>query len=109
MKIIYNNIIPFKGYCAMNICGLLFVRKNCQVSELMLRHETIHSEQIKEMGVIFFYIWYVLEWLIRLFINGFNAYYMISFEQEAYDNQKNENYLSNRKHYAWFKYLFDKK
>lgn len=28
MKIIYNNIIPFKGFKAINICGIVFVRKD---------------------------------------------------------------------------------
>lgn len=27
MKVIYNNLIPFKGYKAINIFGLVFVRK----------------------------------------------------------------------------------
>jgi len=27
MKIIYNNIIPFKGYKGINLFGVLFVRK----------------------------------------------------------------------------------
>ena len=30
MKIIYNNIIPFKGFKAMNLFGVLFVRKDAK-------------------------------------------------------------------------------
>lgn len=30
MKVIYNNIIPFKGYKAINLFGLVFVRKGAK-------------------------------------------------------------------------------
>ena len=33
------------------------------------------------------------------------AYRSISFEQEAYDNQNNLNYLKNRKRFNWVKYI----
>ena len=33
------------------------------------------------------------------------AYKNISFEREAYQNQGDLDYLSNRKHYNWFSYI----
>lgn len=33
------------------------------------------------------------------------AYHDISFEEEAYGNEKDLNYLKTRKHYAWLKYI----
>lgn len=104
MRIIYNDIIPFKGFLAINICGLLFVRKGCKVTDRTLNHEEIHTHQMQEMCYIFFYIWYLIEWLVRLFLPG-NAYRQISFEQEAYANEWDPNYLVNRKHFNWLKYL----
>lgn len=104
MKIIENKIIPFPGYKAINLFGILFVREGAKISEQDLNHESIHTVQMKEMLYIFFYIWYVVEWVIRLFKKG-NAYRNISFEQEAYNNEDNLEYLNNRKHYEWFKYL----
>lgn len=104
MKIIYNNIIPFPGYKAINLFGILFVREGAKISEQDLNHESIHTAQMKEMFYIFFYIWYIVEWVVRLFKKG-NAYRNISFEQEAYSNEDNLEYLNNRKHYEWFKYL----
>ena len=44
MIIIRNNIIPFKGFTAMNLFGLLFVRKDVTLSEELINHEAIHSE-----------------------------------------------------------------
>lgn len=104
MKIIYNNIIPFPGYKAINLFGILFVRKGYNMSDEDINHEAIHTAQMKEMLYIFFYVWYIVEWVIRLFKKG-NAYRNISFEQEAYNNEDNLEYLNNRKHYEWFKYL----
>lgn len=107
IKIKYNKWIPFKGFFAINLFGTYFIReeyKNTKIPKETLNHEAIHTAQIKELGYIFFYIWYFLEWLIRLVINGRYAYYWISFEREAYDNEKNYKYLNKRKHYNWFKY-----
>ena len=112
MKIIYNNIIPFKGFLAMNLFGILFVRKDAAerkpVSEFVINHESIHSEQIKEMLWIPFYIWYGLEWFIKLFNYGFDshtAYRNISFEREAYNNENDLAYKYHRKRYNWLKLL----
>jgi hypothetical protein len=107
MKIVYNKYIPFKGFYAINLFGTYFVRKEYEgnsVPESTLNHEAIHTAQMKEMGYIFFYIWYFIEWLVRLVINNKEAYRSISFEQEAYNNEDNYNYLDNRKYYSWFKH-----
>ena len=104
MKIIRNKYIPFKGFRAINLFGILFVRGNARISERTIRHERIHTAQMKEMLYIFFYLWYVTEWLIRLFMKG-NAYRNISFEREAYSNEKDLGYLDNRKRFAWIKYI----
>ena len=104
MKIIYNNIVPFPGYKAINLFGILFVREGAKISEQDLNHESIHTAQMKEMLYIFFYIWYVLEWVIRLFMKG-NAYRNISFEREAYDNENNLKYLDERDNFSWCKYI----
>ena len=105
MKIIINNIIPFKGFKCINLFGILFCRK--QLDKIDINHEAIHSKQMQEMLYIPFYIWYIIEYLIKLFIG--NAYRNLSFEREAYNNQYNLNYLNNRKHYSWIKYVVERK
>lgn len=105
MKIIYNNIIPFKGFRAINICGIIFARKDAlRLTWVILNHERIHTEQMKEMLYIFFYLWYLIEWIIRLFRKG-NAYRNISFEREAYTYEQSNHYCKNRKRFAWIDYL----
>jgi hypothetical protein len=105
MKTVYNRFVPFKGFCVMNLFGLLFVRKEYKgkLNEYVYNHECIHTEQMKELGYIFFYIIYFIEWLIRLFMKG-NAYRNISFEKEAYSYEYDLDYLNARKHFAqWMK------
>lgn len=114
MKVIYNNILPFKGFVAINIFGILFIRKSYKKYEgtywydAMLNHEKIHTAQMKEQLYIFFYVLYLIEYIIRLFATKFNfhtAYKSISFEQEAYTNENNLTYLNNRKRFSWLKYI----
>lgn len=107
MKTIYNNIIPFKGYKAINLFGILFIRKGSHMSETDLNHEAIHSRQMKELLWIPFYLWYVLEWIVRIFQypTVHEAYRNISFEREAYANELDLGYLQKRKPYNFFKYL----
>lgn len=110
MKIIYNSIIPFKGFIAVNLFGILFVRKEYKdkLSKQTLNHEAIHTEQIKETLGILFYLIYLIEWFVKLFKYGKNSYRNISFEREAYDNENNLNYINSRKRFKWLYYLTHK-
>ena len=119
MKIIRNKYIPFPGFKAINLFGVLFVKNNAKIDDVTINHEAIHSKQFIELMILFavvtvfirwwmplfsplfFYIWYVIEWLIRLFKKG-NAYKNISFEREAYANEGDASYLNGR---YWFNFL----
>jgi len=68
----------------------------------VINHESIHFQQAIELGVIPFYVWYVLEWLLKLPFYGMKAYENISFEREAYGNDSDLSYLNTRKRYNWF-------
>jgi hypothetical protein len=105
MKIIVNNIIPVKGFAAINLFGILFVRKGVSITDRLIRHESIHTKQMKELLYVFFYILYVLEWLVKLCFYGSKAYRNISFEREAYSNQHDVDYLGNRRHFSFLKYI----
>lgn len=108
MKIIYNNIIPVRGFKAINLLGVLFVRNNCVMSSTDIRHERIHTAQQQEMLFVLFYVWYVIEWIVRLILhrNSYKAYRNICFEREAYANQSNPEYLQKRKLFSFTKYLW---
>lgn len=116
MKIVYCKNIPAKGFFAMNFFTLIIVRKQYKerverggyTVTRMLNHESIHSEQMKETLFIGFYILYLLNWLFNLIVYPKHAYKYIAFEQEAYANEGNLDYIEHRKRYAWIKCLFKK-
>ena len=96
MIIIKNNIIPFKGFKAITLWPFIFVRKGLSFGEIDLNHERIHGRQQLELALIGFYLIYFIEWIAK-------GYDYISFEIEAYKNEKNLDYLKNRKHYSMWK------
>ncbi len=104
MKIIHNRLIPFRKYDAINICGLLFCRKGVTITTDLIQHERIHTAQMLELFIVGFYLWYFVEWLIRLPLHG-RAYLNISFEREAYEHMYDPNYLLTRRRFAWMNYL----
>lgn len=108
MKIIENKILPFRGFKCVNLFGVLFVRKGCKMREVDYNHERIHTEQIKEMLALPFYIWYCVEFLIKLvfiYQDIKKAYRAISFEREAYSNQDDLEYLQKRRYFRWLEYI----
>lgn len=103
MKIVYNRFIPFKGFRAINLFGVIFARKECKVMPRTINHEKIHTAQMRELGYIGFYVLYFLEWLVRLVVATKTAYKGISFEVEAYEHQYDYSYLESRKPYAMWR------
>lgn len=85
--------------------GVIFVRKGVELPPRTLRHEEIHKKQMMEMLILFFYLWYGVEFLVRLCIyrDRKKAYRNISFEREAYANDHLISY--KRKHFTWLRYM----
>ena len=103
MKVVYNDIIPFEGYKAVNLFGVLFARRGTVLNDVDIRHEQIHTEQMKETLYVGFYVLYGMMYLWEL-INlrdCHKAYRAVPFEKEAYAHEKEKDYLKVRKHYAW--------
>jgi hypothetical protein len=73
----------------------------------MINHERIHLRQQLEMLLVFFYLWYVIEWMIHYVFcrNWWQAYYLISFEKEAYQNENDFEYLKNKTFWSFLNYL----
>jgi len=76
-----------------------------------MNHERIHLSQQIEMLILPFYLWYAIEFLLRLvqFKNGYLAYKNISFEREAYANESNLNYVRKRHLWNFTDYLVENK
>lgn len=97
-----------KNFRGLAIFPFIFLKdKVLKENQTMLHHEKIHFRQQIEMLLVFFYLWYLIEFLIRWiqFKNPTQAYANISFEKEAYANESNFNYLKNRKFAAFARYL----
>lgn len=108
MKVIRNKYLPPEGYKAMTVGPLIFVRKPFVLGSVDINHETIHWEQQKEMWIIPFFLWYIIEFIIKYVYYGFKwhkAYRSLSFEREAYYNQEIMTYLNNREPFAWINYI----
>ena len=108
--VIKNNFIKtisFGKSYGIALFPFVFLRRELKITPRILRHEKIHLRQQLELLILPFYIWYLLEFLYRLFQykNSSLAYGNISFEREAYSNDRNVQYLVKRKSYSFFKYL----
>ena len=96
-------VVPFFHYSAMALYPFLIIKKKEYIdNKLLLNHEHIHFAQQKELLFLGFYILYLLNYLINLFryFNHDKAYRNIVFEREAFMNEKDFNYLKQRKMFA---------
>ena len=105
--VIEDSIIPKYLSIFINIGALTlwpFVISRNKLNSQMLNHESIHIKQQQELLVVGFYLLYVFYWLkgLCLYRSAEIAYYSIPFEIEAYENDENEQYLQNRKPWAWW-------
>lgn len=76
----------------------IFISSKTQINDVLINHERIHLRQQIEMLIIPFYIWYLIEFYRK-------GYHNVSFEKEAYANEKNLTYLKKRGKFAFYKYL----
>lgn len=102
---IYNRLLPPKGFKAINLFGVVLVRKGCRMTAADLNHEAIHTAQMRELLYVPFYLLYVLEWLWLLprYPKRHEAYRNISFEREAYAHQAEPDYLKTRPKFNQYK------
>ena len=85
-----------------------FVFSRGVLSKRTKRHETIHYQQYLETLFIGFLVIYVYDFLHAAIFagKGFSreSYLAIRFEQEAWSNHNDVDYLKNRKRFAWLEY-----
>ena len=108
MIVIASTYLVPKGYIGITLYPFIIVRsKQLMQHPLLLNHERIHLRQQAELLILPFYIWYVLEYLIRLlrYKSKKQAYLNIGFEREAYTNEGNPDYIKTKKLWSFIKYL----
>lgn len=108
MIIVCHKPLKLLKISGITLFPFIFVRNlEDKKNKVLINHEKIHLRQQMEMLVIFFYIFYVIEyyyWVFRL-KNPYQAYRRISFEREAYANENNLSYLQKRKFWNFWKYI----
>lgn len=107
LLIVAKYLIP-KGYRGFAVFPFVFVKYRLdKESGVFINHERIHLRQQLELLMLPFFVWYLVEFLVRLaqYKNADLAYRNISFEREAYANEKDLNYLKQRSFYEFVKYL----
>lgn len=104
--LVIKYLIP-KGFRGLTVYPFIFLlNKKDKINPELLNHERIHIRQQLEMLVLPFFVWYGIEFFVGLirFRNRREAYLNISFEKEAYQNEKDLNYLKQRFFWNFLKY-----
>lgn len=108
MFFIVTKYLTPRGFRGLTVYPFVFMKyKLDKGNPVFINHEKIHLKQQLELFILPFFIWYGLEYLIRLvqYKNGFLAYKNISFEREAYANESNLEYLNKRRAYRFLSYI----
>lgn len=107
--IIKNSKIPkllswFIKARAVTLFPFIFIKDDGD--ERLINHESIHIAQYSETYVLGFYFIYLCDFIKSVLKgkSGKESYYLIRFEQEAYNNENNTDYLQHREKFAWRKY-----
>ena len=134
MITVMNRIIPFRGFTAVTLWPLVFVRSDACFDATARRHERIHLEQQLEVLAVsavliaafvfpgclswpwllaapaVYYVLYGADWLLRLAVHrdGREAYRNIVFEQEAYSRQQDGDYIRRRRPLEWLGFVGQK-
>jgi hypothetical protein len=108
MYVVVNKFLVPGGYAALTLFPFIIVGDAAQKNDrILINHEQIHIRQQGELLIVPFFIWYLIEYLVRLlqYQNHQQAYMNISFEREAYRHEKDKYYLEGRRRWAFMKYL----
>lgn len=136
-KVFYESWIAkhllFSGYSTITLFAWVFTKwTEALARQSTINHECVHARQWTELTIasgliiwagmlifgfsawwlllssVVFYLWYVVEWSIRVIVGCFSshdAYRMVSFEREARLAETDSNYLENSRYFAWIKFL----
>ncbi|RZJ66419.1 MAG: hypothetical protein EOO50_09785 [Flavobacterium sp.] len=105
--IVAKYLIP-KGFLGFTVYPFVLVASGKhKTDDVLINHERIHLRQQSELLVLPFFVWYFLEFLVRVirYRDRKKAYFNISFEREAYANETDFGYLESRSLWRFLKYL----
>ena len=106
--ILVSKLFFVKNYVGLSLWPFIILKNSALKKDaILINHERIHLKQQQELFLLAFYVIYLLEWSVRcvFYLNTYKAYQNISFEREAYANERNLKYTAERKAYSFIKYL----
>jgi len=108
MFFVINKYLIPKGFRGLTAYPFVFLKYRVdKQNPVFINHERIHLRQQIELLILPFFVWYFLEYIVRLLLyrNKNRAYRSISFEREAYSNETDLNYLKKRRFFSFWKYF----
>lgn len=108
MIVVVNKFILARGFNGVSLWPFVIVKdESCKQDLILINHEKIHLQQQAELLVLVFYLWYILEFLLKWIQlkDRKLAYCNISFEKEAYANELDKDYINSRPRWNFMKYL----
>ena len=105
--LVFKYLTP-KGFRGITLFPFIVLsQKEDRTNKVLVNHERIHIRQQLEMLVLPIFVWYFVEYLIRWVAlkDRRKAYRNISFEREAYENEKDLNYLKQRSFWKFMRFL----
>ena len=108
MILFVSKYLTPKGFRGLTFFPFVFMAdKEDKLNEIFINHEKIHLRQQLELLIVPFFIWYLMEFFVRWFQfkDKYVAYKNISFEREAYENEKDLDYIKLRSFWKFLLYL----
>ena len=105
--IVFKYLTP-RGFRGLTFFPFVFMMDaKDKENKVFINHEKIHIRQQLELLIVPFFIWYFIEYGFRLmqYKDKNIAYHNISFEREAYKNEKDLDYLMSRSFWKFLKYV----
>ena len=102
----------YKSYVGLSLWPFIILKDiDLKKDHVLINHERIHLKQQLELLILPFYLFYLVEWIIKsaIYLDFYEGYQNISFEREAYSNEKDLDYLGRRPIFGFLRYLSAKK
>jgi len=106
--VIFSKYLIHSNFNAVAIWPFIILNnRSLKNNDVLINHEKIHLQQQKEMLWLLFFIWYLVEYAVKLirYKKPMIAYRNLSFERESYANENDKNYLEKREFWNFIKYL----
>lgn len=104
--IVFKYLTP-KGFRGITIFPFVFLSNSEDKNNaILINHERIHIRQQLELLIVPFFLIYFFEFILKIikYKDWKLVYENISFEKEAYKNEKDLNYLKKRSFWSFLKY-----